>query len=113
MAAKAEFTDVAADAWYADAVSWAVANGITAGVGNGAFAPDAPISREQLAVFLYADAGKPTVEDKAIEGASDWAQQAVVWAVDADAFHATGSALEPQGDAVRGEVALALMNTAK
>ena len=113
VAAKAEFTDVAADAWYADAVSWAVANGITAGVGNGAFAPDAPISREQLAVFLYADAGKPAVEDKAIEGASDWAQQAVVWAVDADAFHATGSALEPQGDAVRGEVALALMNTAK
>ena len=112
--AKAEFTDVAADAWYADAVSWAVANGITAGVGNGAFAPDAAISREQLAVFLYADAGKPAVEDKAIEGASDWAQQAMVWAVNANAFQiADGAALNPQNNAVRGEVAVALMNTAK
>ena len=49
----ANFTDVPADAYYADAVSWAVENGITTGVGNGKFDPDAACTRGQIATFLY------------------------------------------------------------
>ena len=48
----ASFTDVSADSYYASAVSWAVENGITAGVGNGKFDPNATCTRAQIAAFL-------------------------------------------------------------
>ena len=47
------FTDVAATSYYAQAVAWAVKNGITTGVGNGKFAPDADCTRAQMVTFLY------------------------------------------------------------
>ena len=50
---SAEFVDVAPDAWYAMPVSWAVENAVANGMGEGKFAPDAPITREQLAAFLW------------------------------------------------------------
>ena len=46
------FTDVTADAFYADAVAWAVENGITDGVGDGRFDPTATCTRAQIATFL-------------------------------------------------------------
>ena len=48
----ANFTDVPADTYYAGAVSWAVENGITTGVGNGKFNPAATCTRAQIAAFL-------------------------------------------------------------
>ena len=48
----ANFIDVPADAYYANAVSWAVENGITTGVGNGRFDPTATCTRAQIAAFL-------------------------------------------------------------
>ena len=48
----ATFTDVSADSYYADAVKWAVENGITTGVGNGKFNPNATCTRAQIAAFL-------------------------------------------------------------
>ena len=48
----ARFTDVSADAYYAQAVAWAVEHGITTGIGNGRFDPDAACTRAQLAAFL-------------------------------------------------------------
>ena len=48
----ARFTDVSADSYYAQAVAWAVENGITTGIGNGRFDPDAVCTRAQLAAFL-------------------------------------------------------------
>ena len=48
----AHFTDVPADAYYAGAVSWAVENGITTGVGNGRFDPTGACTRAQIAAFL-------------------------------------------------------------
>ena len=48
----ANFTDVPADSYYAQAVAWAVENGITAGVGGGRFDPTAPCTRAQIATFL-------------------------------------------------------------
>ena len=50
---SARFRDVAQDAWYASAVAWAVENGITTGTSETTFAPDAPISRQDIAVMLY------------------------------------------------------------
>ena len=49
----ATFTDVPADSYYAQAVAWAVENGITTGVGGGRFDPSATCTRAQIAVFLY------------------------------------------------------------
>jgi hypothetical protein len=55
-AAQAEtFTDVAADAYYAKAVAWAVAHGITKGTGDGRFSPDETCVRSQVVTFLYRD----------------------------------------------------------
>ena len=48
----ASFTDVSADSYYAQAVSWAVENGITTGVGSGHFDPTATCTRAQIAAFL-------------------------------------------------------------
>ena len=48
----ATFTDVSADSYYAGAVSWAVENGITTGVGNGHFDPTGTCTRAQIAAFL-------------------------------------------------------------
>lgn len=47
------FADVAANAYYAGAVSWAVANGITNGTTAATFSPDTPVSRAQAVTFLY------------------------------------------------------------
>ena len=49
----ANFTDVPADAYYAQAVSWAVESGITTGVGGGKFDPNGTCTRGQIATFLY------------------------------------------------------------
>ena len=49
---RVSFVDVPADAYYANAVSWAVENGITTGVGNGKFDPTGACTRAQIAAFL-------------------------------------------------------------
>ena len=52
-ASGASFADVPADSYYAQAVAWAVENGITAGVGNGRFDPNSTCTRGQIATFLW------------------------------------------------------------
>ena len=52
-ASGASFSDVVADEYYANAVAWAVQNGITTGTGNGKFTPNAPCTRGQIVTFLY------------------------------------------------------------
>ena len=54
------FADVAAGSYYADAVQWAVANGITSGTSATTFEPDAPVTRAQVVTFLYRNAGSPS-----------------------------------------------------
>ena len=49
------FADVPADAWYYNAVRWAVSRGVTNGTGANAFSPDAPCTRAQIVTFLYRD----------------------------------------------------------
>lgn len=50
---KAEFSDVPTDSYYANAVAWAVENGITNGIGDGLFGPDNSCTRAQIVTFLY------------------------------------------------------------
>ena len=52
-ASGASFVDVPADSYYAQAVAWAIENGITAGVGGGRFDPNSTCTRAQIATFLY------------------------------------------------------------
>ena len=55
------FYDVSNDAYYYEAVKWAVENGITGGVGNSLFAPNRPCTRAQIVTFLWRAAGSPVV----------------------------------------------------
>ena len=81
----ANFTDVPASAYYARAVAWAVEAGITNGVGDNKFAPDAPCTRAQCVALLYRAAGSPKVSNTAdfedvaetayYAGAVAWAQK--------------------------------------
>ena len=80
------FADVAEDAYYAQAVAWAVEKGITGGIGNGLFAPDAVCTRAQIVTFLWRAAGMPApqsgVNPFTDVPADAWYTQAVLWAVD-------------------------------
>ena len=57
------FEDVAADAYYYDAILWAVENGITSGTDDVHFTPDAPCTRAQIVTFLWRAADEPVVND--------------------------------------------------
>ena len=52
-ASAAEFSDVPADSYFADAVAWAAANGVTEGIGGGLFGSDNDCTRGQIVTFLY------------------------------------------------------------
>ena len=117
----AGFPDVAADAWYADAVNWAAARGIVKGYDTGAFGPEDSVTREQLAAILYRYAqakgydttqgGMAVREFSDSASISDWAQTAMSWAVNAQVLSGKGNGvLDPQGTATRAEVAQMLMN---
>lgn len=112
-AADAGFSDVAADDWYATAVNWAAANSIVNGISDDTFAPNDPITREQLAAMLmnYAQYKGMDVSARTdLSGYSDapstWASEAVQWAV-AEGLLAgvTDDELQPQGQATRAQVA--------
>ena len=107
-AAAASFTDVAADADYAAAVNWAVAQGVTLGTGDGStFSPDTVCQRGQIVTFLYRAAGSPAVtEGGSFADVEDgaWYADAVAWAaaqgitagVSADAFGPNASCTRAQ-----------------
>lgn len=117
------FTDLANGAWYAGAVAWAAENGIVDGVGNALFAPNAHITREQLAAILYRYAIHCGLDVTAAadlnaytDGAqiSPWAQDAMRWAIASGLISGrSASALAPQSGATRAEIAQLLMNFAK
>ena len=54
------FSDVALDAYYYDSVAWLVQAGITGGTAPGKYSPNAKVTRAQMAVFLWTNAGQPT-----------------------------------------------------
>jgi len=113
--ADIDFTDVADSAWYANAVAWAASHGIVEGVGNGMFAPDASITREQLATILYRYArsadmstvhGSISLDDfKDGKSVSSYAEEAMQWAVYEKIMQGSDSNLNPKNTATRAEAA--------
>ena len=116
------FDDVPVGKWYSNAVEWANRSGYAAGTGEGKFSPDAPVTREQLAVFLYAYAaanGKDmTVETDRLhfEDAariSPWARTAMYWAFEKGLITGTSTVrLSPQGVVTRSQAAVIFMKFA-
>ena len=78
------FTDVQEDAFYFDAVNWAVENDITQGMGGGLFQPDGICNRAQAVTFLWRLEGKPVCSGESafsdVQNGS-WYADAVAWAV--------------------------------
>lgn len=80
------FADVATDAYYYEAVKWAVGKGITTGVGDNLFAPEQPCTRAQIVTFLWRAAGSP--EPKGTAAAmtdvvsGSYYEKAVAWAIE-------------------------------
>lgn len=113
------FTDVAADAWYADAVAWAADAGIVTGVSDTTFAPDVTMTREQIATILYRYAaykGYDMTASNDLSGYADageigsYAVEAMGWANGAGLITgSTATTLNPLGSATRAEVATILM----
>lgn len=112
------FTDVAADAWYASSVSWAAANGIVNGMGDGLYMPNRNVTREQMAVMLrrYASyAGISVDASSDLSGfsdagnCSDWALEGVKWTAGTGIIGGrTDGTLDPGGTATRAEVSAML-----
>ena len=114
------FWDVAAGSYYYDAVRWAASEGIVNGTGEGAFQPDGGMTREQLAVILYryavykgkASAGSGGAIDPSrywdAYAVSDYAREAMAWAIDKGLINGSGGQLEPQTVATREQVAAIL-----
>ena len=110
------FTDVAEGLWYTDAVRWAAANGIVTGY-DGRFAPDDPVTREQIVTILYRYA-KLTGTDVSVGedtnilsyddafDVSEWAIPAMQWAVGSGVIGGkTASPLAPRDTAAQAEIA--------
>ena len=119
----ADFRDTR-DHWAKDAVAWAAENGIVNGVGEGLFAPDAPITREQLVTifhrfckdYLQMDVSQTqTLSSFPDAGAvSDWAKDAMEWGVAVRLISGVstpdGAILQPQGSATRAQIAKVILN---
>ena len=112
------------DHWAKDAVSWAAENGIVNGVGEGLFAPDAPITREQLVTIFHRFCGEYLQMDVSRTQAlhsfpdagavSDWAKDAMAWGVAVKLISGVatpnGAVLQPQGSATRAQIAKVILN---
>ena len=93
--AASEFTDVSEDAYYAEAVDWAVEKEITNGK-DGGFAPDDIVTRAEAVTFLWRMAGEPvpsqteTFADVEADANNSWYKTAVHWAVEKGVTNGTG-----------------------
>ena len=117
--AENAFMDVPVGQWYTDAVIWANDAKIVSGMGEGLFAPNMEITREQMVAMLYnyakykgydvtASADLSAFADTA--SVSAWAQPAMQWAVAEGYISGMGdSQLAPQGTATRAEIASVIM----
>ena len=108
------FSDVGADAYYAEAVRWAAALGIVTGYDDGRFGAGDPITRQQMAVMLYRFAkalGMETAQSGAgaqgfddFEQVSAYAEEAITWAVNAAILRGAGNRLMPQAPCTRAQM---------
>ena len=103
-----DLSDVAGDAYYAEAVRWALSEGITTGTSADQFSPDATCTREQAVTFLWRAAGSPAVSGgSAFEdvGADDYYARAVAWAAQNGVTNGISQALFGTGsDCTRAQI---------
>ncbi len=114
-----DYSDVSIGKWYSNAVTWANVCDIVNGIGGGKFAPDAPVTREQVAVILcrYASHLNKSVSSVlSLDGFADagsigsYAADALQWAVERELIGGVGNnLLDPKGSATRAQVAVLLM----
>ena len=111
------FTDVAASMYYYDAVLWAVEQGITNGVTETTFAPNAVCNRGQMVTFLWRAAGKP--EPKSTEcpftdvSKDAYYYKAILWAVEQGITNGkTETTFDPSSACTRGQMATFLWRAA-
>lgn len=105
--ALSTFTDVAADAYYAKAVAWAVENGVTTGTGDNRFSPDDPCTRGQAVTFLWRALGQLTGDTASFADvpADSYFAQAVAWAAQSGVTTGVGNNLfAPGGDCTRAQI---------
>ncbi len=109
------FEDLEAGSWYIDSVIWCAEAGVVTGVDATHFSPDAPVTREQLALMLWRLAGWPEAKGSS-DGFSDagqisfWAKGGVDWAVGAGVVSGLpDGSFAPQGTANRAQAAQMLM----
>ena len=120
---KMPFRDVADGRFYTKPTLWASQKGLVKGVTETLFAPEQPITREQLMTILYRYAqllGQDVEADGTLSGFSDWqkvsgyARKPMLWAVDRGLINGMDGALVPQGQATRAQIATILFRwTAK
>ena len=113
------FSDVSNADWFYSAVNWAASVGIVSGVGNGEFAPNTPITREQAMTILYNYAsykGYDITVTSSLEGFTDasqissWASAAMEWAVGSGYLSGVSQTeLQPYGATTRAQMAMVLM----
>ena len=114
--AEANFRDVAADSYYAKAVAWANENGIVLGMGDGTFDPDSAVTREQMVTIFFRYAKFCGVKTEAgtldafrdAANVSDYAREAMGWAVKAGLVKGDGQDLMPKATASRAQAAAIL-----
>lgn len=107
-AGTSSFSDTAGH-WAEDDIAAAAAAGLVQGRGDGIFAPDAPVTRQELAVMLHRAAGSPGASTSALRGfsdagqVSDWAGTAMAWAVNEGLFTGSGGKLLPRSNTTRAQ----------
>ena len=103
-----DLSDVAGDAYYAEAVRWALSEGVTTGTSADQFSPDATCTREQAVTFLYRAAASPAVSgESAFEdvGADAYYARAVAWAAQNGVTNGISQALFGTGsDCTRAQI---------
>ena len=103
-----DLSDVAGDAYYAEAVRWALSEGITTGTSDHTFSPDAVCTRAQAVTFLWRAAGSPAVSgESAFEdvGADAYYARAVAWAAQNGVTNGISQALFGTGsDCTRAQI---------
>ena len=110
----AAFSDVAADAYCAQAVRWAASLGIVTGYADGGFRPNATVTREQMAAILFRFAkaqgldttqgGMAIREFQDFDQLSPYAAEAMTWAVNAGILQGDQNRLLPQSPCARGQI---------
>ena len=112
-----DLSDVSEDAYYAEAVRWALSEGITTGTGADQFSPGATCTREQAVTFLYRAAGSPAVSgESAFEdvGADDYYARAVAWAAQNGVTNGISQVLFGSGnDCTRAQIVTFLYRAAQ